>query len=194
VTTLPNPPPAALRRKFPLFAILFLLIFPLGLLAMVIYQRAQNLHPGALTSPDQRSPFSVDMPTLDGERWKLSDHAGKIVVVNFFATWCGPCRDEFPDLCKIASDYSARGVDIAAVGLNTDADSPLGKLESLKRFVQSERPPFPILLAPDETIRRSEMIPYTYLLDRHGRIAYFMLGRFETAHLRALIDQLLQEP
>jgi thiol-disulfide isomerase/thioredoxin len=193
-TDAPTPPsPSPGRGRPPFFSLTFLLLLFGGLLAIVIYQRINGLNPGGLTPADHRSPYALDLATLDGPRWKLADHAGHVVVLNYFATWCGPCQEEFPDLNKIAGDYAARSVDVAAVGLDADSDSSIGAVASLRNFVKSENAVFPILL-PDASTHTNEMIPYTYLIDRHGRVAYFMLGRFETAHLRSLIDRLLQEP
>jgi cytochrome c-type biogenesis protein len=115
-----------------------------------------------------------------------------VVVVNYFATWCGPCREEFPDLEKIARDYKERGVDVVGVGLDTDDESPAGALGVLRAFAEEEKPGFPILL-PMKGQATGEMIPYTYLIDKRGRVGYYIVGRMEVGHVRELVEKLLAE-
>ena len=153
-----------------------------------------GLKPGDLTPPENREVM-LETSTLGGEAWKLGDHAGRVVVVNYFATWCGPCRDEFPDLEKIARVYKERGVDVVGVGLDTDDEAPAGGAGGagiLKAFEMQEKPGFPILL-PMKGQATGEMIPYTYLLDKRGRVAYYIVGRMEDGHVRELIEKLLKE-
>ena len=90
------------RGRPPWFSLGFLLLIFGGLGAFAIYQRARGLKPGELTPAENRDAYSLETTTLGGEPWKLGEHAGRVVVVNYFATWCGPCREEFPDLGKIA--------------------------------------------------------------------------------------------
>ena len=180
------------RGKLPWFSLSFLLLLFGSLAAFAVYQRARGLKPGELTAGDSRNGYSLDTTTLDGEEWKLSEQAGKVVLVNYFATWCGPCREEFPDLEKIARDYKDRGVEVVGVGLDRDDESPGGALGVLKQFVLQEKPGFPILL-PEKGAARAEYIPYTYLIDKHGRVAYYIVGRMETDHVWELLKKLVAE-
>lgn len=180
------------RGKPPWFSLGFLLLVFGGLGAFAIYQRVRGLKPGELMPAEDRKAYALETTTLGGEPWKLADHAGRVVVVNYFATWCGPCREEFPDLKRIAADFKEKGVDVAAVGLDTDDEGPGGAVGILKHFEMSEKPGFPILL-PMKGEAVGEMIPYTYLLDKHGRVAYYIVGRFEDAHVRELLGKLVKE-
>ena len=135
------------RGKPPVFSLVFLLLLFGGLAAFAIYQRARGLKPGELTPADSRPAYSLDAATIEGGRWKLSEHAGLVVVLNYFATWCGPCREEFPDLEKIATDYTDRGLVVVGVGLDRDDESPGGAVGVLRMFATMEKPGFPILLA-----------------------------------------------
>src|ERR1043165_4137524 len=58
------------------------------------------------------------LPELNGASWKLSEHRGKVVLVNFWASWCEPCRDETPGLVKVAAEYRDRGLDVTGVAMD----------------------------------------------------------------------------
>jgi thiol-disulfide isomerase/thioredoxin len=181
------------RKKAPILAIAFLLMFPAMFGGLVLYQKLRGgTTAEGLRLPDHRSDYTLDMPTLDGGHWRTSDRVGKVLVINEFATWCVPCREEMPELAKIATDYKSRGVDVAAVGLDLDGETSMGRVATLKQYADSEHLPFPILLPPP-SLTRAEMIPRTYLIDRHGRRAFFMLGKIDDGHMRALLEALLKE-
>src|SRR5690242_11577756 len=84
---------------------------------------------------------AVAVGGLEGKRWVLSDHRGKVVLLNYFATWCGPCREETPELVKIAKDYAGR-VEMVAVGLDQGDD----RAKLLGDFGREYGMTYPILL------------------------------------------------
>ena len=87
----------------------------LGLAAAVLIAVGMDYYGrGVALSPD----FTAN--TLDGKIWTLSDHRGKRpVLLSFYATWCGPCNQEFPHLARLARDYQDRGLQVVIVGLDT---------------------------------------------------------------------------
>jgi thiol-disulfide isomerase/thioredoxin len=181
------------RKKAPILAIAFLLMFPALLCGVAIYQRVRGvMTTDGVRAAQNRSDYTLDMPTLDGGRWKTSDRVGKVLVINEFATWCAPCREEMPELAKIATDYASRGVEIAAIGLDLDGETSVGRVATLKQYADLEQLPFPVLLPPP-ALTRAEMIPRTYLIDRHGHKAFFMLGPVDDQRMRAMLDALLKE-
>ena len=143
-----------------------------------------------MTSPSERKAMpQIELSDLKGAPWRLSDHRGEVVLVNFWATWCTPCRMETPDLVKVAHQYATRGV--AFVGVSMD-DQPKTAAPS---FVSHYGIPYPVLV-PDSgfTLGNAiEGIPTTLLVDRNGRLARAYTGAVTAESLRSDLDRLLAE-
>ncbi len=130
----------------------------------------------------------VALPSLGGDTLRLSDLRGKVVLVNFWATWCGPCREEIPDFLALRRDLGARGLEIVGVSMDLDP-APVAP------FVREMQIPYPILMAGDDLPDRLAgllVLPTTLVLDRDGRLVRRLPGRFQTAELRPLLDDLLR--
>ncbi len=128
--------------------------------------------------------------TLAGADLVLSELRGKVVLINFWATWCGPCRMEIPDLAKL--DQSYRNQDLVVVGISLDS-----RPESYVR-VEAEKmgATYPIVLAGEDGGRDwggITAIPTTFLIDRQGRIAHRLLGYTPIERLVELVRPLLAE-
>ena len=125
---------------------------------------------------------------VQGERQRLADLRGRVVVVNFWATWCAPCREELPALDALARDD---GVVVLAVNLHQDPEQALGFLGSLG--VRDLR----ALLDPDgETSRRYGVVvlPVTVFIDSHGTVRHVEHGGPQTLEaLRGLVESLRKD-
>ncbi len=125
---------------------------------------------------------------LDGGRsWTSTSERGSVVVLNFWASWCAPCRQEQPELSKVARAYETRGVRF--IGINIE-DSRAGA----NRYRQEFDVPYPSVFDPAG--RNTGMtgvigLPTTVILDRDGRAAYQLLGRTTVAILSQRLDKLL---
>lgn len=134
----------------------------------------------------QATDFSLT--TLDGRNQTLHEEQGKIVILNFWASWCEPCKIEMPHFQTIYEQYE-QDLEILAVNYTTK-----DKLKDVKNFVQNHALTFPILL--DETGDISTMygafaLPTTIILDRTGTIAHEIIGPLDEAALETLIKKLL---
>jgi len=115
----------------------------------------------------QQAP-DFELQTLSGETVRLSDFRGKRVMVNFWATWCPPCRAEMPDMEKF---YNAKDVEILAVNL-TDTETSIGTVEN---FVDEFELTFPILLDSNLDVSflyKIQPIPTTFMVDSNGIIRF----------------------
>ncbi len=120
----------------------------------------------------------------------------KPLLVNYWATWCDPCRDEFPDLVKIDADYRSRGLDLIAVTLDDLADIKTGVPKFL-REMHAQMPVYLLNLSdPEPAIKMVDpkwggALPATFLYNAKGEIVYKSLGRIKADELRAAIDKLV---
>jgi peroxiredoxin len=110
--------------------------------------------------------------TLDGRNLRLQEQRGRVVLVNFWATWCGPCRVEMPHLNRLHEKYRAAG--LVLLGVNVDEDPRTAAGVAAKLGVQ-----FPVLLDTDKAVSRLydlNSMPSTVLIDRDGRVRYLHRG------------------
>lgn len=132
------------------------------------------------------------LPTLDGEVLTLSDRRGKPVVINFWASWCVPCRVEMPALVRAYEQYRADGLEIVAFNVIFQ-DS----LSEVRAFVDEFQLPFPVVLdeaghvtADDYQVRG---LPMSIFINRDGTIARVQLGAMNEAQIEEFIGALLAE-
>lgn len=183
------------------------LAFLVGVLAFFItfqamrFFRASQGEPLEPAEKRKASGFQASYLKLSADeaerRFNLADERGKIVVVNLFATWCGPCREEMPELKQLAGDYGPRGVVFVAMSLDQDGERA-GKTreEVLRQFIKDEAPPFPILLPSADSILRTMQqvpIPQTFLYDRQGRNARTIVGSIVGRDVKTSLEELLKE-
>jgi peroxiredoxin len=131
----------------------------------------------------------IQLPDQNGNSWRLSDHKGKVVLVNFWATWCPPCREEIPDLKRVAAEF--RGPDFELVGIAMDESGH----KVVKDFIAQAGIEYPVLLPSAEAIEQAavDTLPTTYLVDKQGRVAKSFVGmvsrRQITQDIRALLEE-----
>jgi len=159
--------------------------------AAVILGRPQSSGPMPDPKPAGQREAMGDfaLPTLAGKQWRLSEHRGHVVLLNFWATWCPPCREETPSLVRVAAANKTRGLDMAGVSMD---NSDLGKVRG---FATEYSVPYPILLpAPLSPLTYAvQAYPTTYLIDRQGRVAATYVGALDEDQLQRQVTRLLAE-
>jgi thiol-disulfide isomerase/thioredoxin len=149
--------------------------------------------------PAQPLPASVlgtELKDLDGKTFKLSDYAGKVIIVNLWATWCGPCRVEIPELIKVSDEYKSRGVEL--IGLTNE--DPIEDAAKVKDFVKKQEITYRVgwgnqsfeLGLMQGNVKN--VIPQSFVITGDGRVIAHLTGFNPTStpqRLRAAIEQAL---
>jgi len=141
--------------------------------------------------PSQTLPsIDFELENLQGNKELLSDYLGKVVFLNFWATWCGPCQSEMPAMEKVYRELKDEGFVILAVDLAEEKDT-------VQKFIEERNLTFPVLL--DKTgevgsIYDARSIPTTYLIDRDGNVLGRAIGvrPWEDDAFISLFRQILQ--
>jgi thiol-disulfide isomerase/thioredoxin len=118
------------------------------------------------TALSQPAP-QFSLSNLEGKQVGLTDFANKIIVVDFWATWCGPCREEIPQLNKLYEDYRGKGFEI--VGISMDTDDPA----SIKQFTKDLRMEYTVVIGNDNVAQDFGGVmglPTKFIIDRKGNI------------------------
>lgn len=140
---------------------------------------------------DLRS-VELGLRTLDGAPTKLTTHMGKkLTLLNLWATWCGPCREELPALARLHRQYRAQG--FAVIGL--DIDEAAG---TVKKFLARQKLGYPMLLSTENktvaALGDLEALPTSLLLDERGEVLEVLVGAIEVPDLTASIESGLSRP
>jgi thiol-disulfide isomerase/thioredoxin len=136
--------------------------------------------PVVMAVPIADSIRQTKVKTIDGGSLKLADFKNKVVVVNLWATWCGPCRMEMPDLVKLNNEYKARGLVVLGVATTYNERD---NLDGVKEFVKAQKVDYKILwddgaLAEPlkQTVNGRNNIPQSFVISRDGKITKHFIG------------------
>jgi len=129
---------------------------------------------GITPAGERRAMPLLAMATIDGGMWRMADHRGQVVLVNYWASWCGPCWEETSGLVRLSQEM---GPGLAVVGVAIDESSR----ESVKSFVERLRVSYPIVFPGPESQMAYGMegVPQTILVDRQGCVAKTYSGAVE---------------
>jgi thiol-disulfide isomerase/thioredoxin len=135
--------------------------------------------------------FSSKLSDPNGMLEDLSQYKGKIIVLNFWATWCPPCRDEMPELSKLSSEYKNNNVEVLGIAID--------ELALVKKFSEESPVSYPIFVAEKEGMELAQklgndkgVLPYTVIINQNGAIINTYFGRINKNLLESSLHPLIK--
>jgi len=181
-------------RAMPRLALIVVLVALLAAGACLLWYPVIVPEKAKTTDGDARSRalMALTLPDIAGSEQKLSQWREKVLVVNFWATWCAPCRKEIPAFAALSRHYAAQPVQFVGVSIDSS--------DNVERFREEHAVPYPLLIGSARTLaiaaqlgNTTRALPFTVILNRQGAIDHIQLGVLEEAALRQRIDTLLAE-
>jgi len=143
---------------------------------------------GIAPAGERRMMPELVMRRLDGGTWRMGEHRGQVVLVNYWATWCEPCWEETPGLIRLSQEVKG----LAVVGVAIDE----GGQAKVQKFVGEFHVPYPVVM-PERMSQMEfglEGVPTTILVDKQGRVAKSYVGAVRERDFRTDVEALLAEP
>jgi thiol-disulfide isomerase/thioredoxin len=158
--------------------------------AVVALAAGMYFSPGVPREAPATGLLGLVLPDIDGREQRLDQWKGKVLVVNFWATWCEPCREEMPEFVKAQAALGAKGLQFVGIAI----DQP----EKIRRFSQDLKLNYPSLVGGYGALEISKSfgnsimaLPFTLIIDREGRVAFTQLGPLKPGKLDAIVGKLL---
>lgn len=146
--------------------------------------------PGGADHGAAEAVMASRLADMDGRPQPLSQWRGKVLVVNFWATWCAPCREEIPGFVRLQEKYRDRGLQFVGIAID--------QREKVQAFAREFGMNYPVLLGGIDSVEMSRQagnrvgaLPFTLILDRSGQIVGSKLGGFKEPKLDSMIESLL---
>jgi thiol-disulfide isomerase/thioredoxin len=141
-------------------------------------------------SPDATTLMALSLPDTQGREQPLAQWKGRVIVVNFWATWCEPCREEMPEFVHSQTELGPKGVQFVGIAID--------ELDKVSQFQKAIELNYPVLMGGYGAIELSKTmgnrlaaLPFTVIIDRQGNVAHTQLGRLKPPQLRSILTKLL---
>ncbi len=180
-------------KRTAIFTILLVLIVVASGFLLMSTLTSSATPPQPLVATDGKKAPDFTLTTTDGKTLKLSDFKGKGVIVNFWATWCPPCRAEIPDMVELQKEYESKGFSFIGIAVSDQE-------EKVKAFVESQKMNYPVAMGTPElamsygkftkegTIRG---IPTSFVINGKGEIVDYFVGGRDKANFAEAIKKAL---
>lgn len=165
---------------------LILLVFTLIFTACGQASKEEAVTYGILAQGDPMRDFTAEL--VGGDSFTLSDHKGKVILLNFWATWCGPCVGEMPAFTRLTEQY---GEDLVLLAVNSGENKKV-----VTQFLLDNGYTFPVALDTDyavSSVYPSDGIPYTVIFDIDGTVAHIQVGAGDAETMYTYYSQLINE-
>lgn len=167
-----------------------LLITAVALAAAAAGIAVHRLWGGAPVDPASGAKLmSLSLPDAEGRMQPMTQWRGKVIVANFWATWCPPCREEIPGFVRVSKKYTERGVQFVGISI----DSP----DKVREFAREYAVSYPLLIGSFESLaltqtmgNRAQALPFTAILDRSGATHFVKLGPLSESALESVLQGL----
>lgn len=158
----------------------------IGLLVLIFGIFAIGL--SAQTKTEAMPLPDLKLDTIGGEKWSLHQQRGNIVLLNFWATWCAPCRGEIPYLVGLSEKYKTKNLKI--VGVNVDSED----LNLVKKFIKDFKIDYTVLLTVSGSLlSQQKAVPMTLLIDEESRLVKKYVGAVEGSLFEKDVEDLLKK-
>jgi peroxiredoxin len=177
----------ARRRVLTVIALACVLVAGYLLWPVALHRTAQAILESREVKPSKKAP-DFTLKDAKGERLRLSDYKGKVVLLNFWATWCVPCRTEIPWFVDFEKEFQSRGFTVLGVSMDEDG------WKAINPYVAEHKINYPIVLANEEVNELYggiEALPTTMLIGRDGKVAFLHAGLVSRKDYEEEIRQLL---
>jgi thiol-disulfide isomerase/thioredoxin len=169
----------------------FISITAVAAIALISGMEARTLISEAIAETNQQSLPDFSMPDMDGKQRNIKEWQGKILIINFWATWCPPCMKEMPEFEAIQQEFGNKGVQFIGIALD-DA-------EPVKEFITKKKITYPILVGQDSGTKIAHdlgnvinTVPFTVIFDINGQLIKRQMGTLDRDDILEIINPLIK--